>query len=54
MRFLVWLDDKHTTQIGYADVGCSPRGTASVTDPNVVRLAAEADKLANIVTGTAA
>jgi uncharacterized protein (DUF302 family) len=55
MRYLVWVDDKQITQVGYTDVRLlAARHGLSVTDPNVVRLATDADKLVKIVTGTAA
>lgn len=52
IRFVVWLDDQNRTQIGYPD----PRRVAArhgipVEDPNVVRLVAEADRLARLAAG---
>ncbi len=55
MRYLVWVDDKQVTQVGYTDVRLlAARHGLPVTDPNVVRLASDADRLVKIVTGTAA
>jgi uncharacterized protein (DUF302 family) len=52
LRFVVWLDDKNTTEIGYVDVGImATRHGLKTDDPNVVRLAAECDRLAKIAAG---
>jgi uncharacterized protein (DUF302 family) len=52
LRFVVWLDDKNITQIGYVDVGVlAARHGLKADDPNVVRLAAECDRLAKIAAG---
>lgn len=52
MRFVVWLDDQNRTQIAYPD----PRRVAArygiaATDPNVVKLVAEGDRLAKLGAG---
>lgn len=53
LRFVVWLDNKNTTQIGYVDVGVlAARHGLKADDPNVVRLAAECDRLASAASGT--
>lgn len=55
MRFVVWDDDKGVTQIAYPDVKVlAARHGLPVTDPNVVRLAADADRLAKLAAGPAA
>lgn len=55
MRFVVWDDDKGVTQISYPDVKVlAARHGLPVTDPNVVRLAADADRLAKLAAGSAA
>jgi uncharacterized protein (DUF302 family) len=52
LRFVVWLDDKNNTQVGYVDVGTmAARHGLKADDPNVVRLAAECARLANAATG---
>jgi uncharacterized protein (DUF302 family) len=52
LRFVVWLDDKNTTQIGYVDVGVlAARHGLKADDPNVIRLAAECDRLAAAAAG---
>ncbi len=52
LRFVVWLDDKNTTEIGYVDVGVlAARHGLKVNDPNVVKLAAECDRLAKLAAG---
>lgn len=55
MRFVVWQDDKKITQIAYPDVKVlAARHGLPVTDPNVVRLAADAARLAKLAAGTVA
>ena len=45
LRFVVWLDDKNITQVGYVDVGVlAARHGLKADDPNVVKLAAECDR----------
>ena len=52
LRFVVWLDDKNATQVGYVDVGVlASRHGLKADDPNVAKLAAECDRLAKIATG---
>jgi uncharacterized protein (DUF302 family) len=52
MRFVVWLDEQNRTQIGYPDVRrIAVRHGIPADDPNVVALAAEADKLARLGAG---
>jgi uncharacterized protein (DUF302 family) len=52
LRFVVWLDDQGRTQIGYPDVRrIALRHGIKADDPNVVALAAEADKLARLGAG---
>ena len=52
LRFVVWLDDKNVTQVGYVDVGVlAARHGLKADDPNVVKLAAECDRLAKTATG---
>ena len=52
LRFVVWLDDKNVTEIGYVDVGAlAARHGLKADDPNVVKLAAECDRLAKIAAG---
>jgi uncharacterized protein (DUF302 family) len=52
MRFVVWLDDQNRTQIGYPDVRrIAVRHGIPADDPNVVALAAEADKLGRLGAG---
>jgi uncharacterized protein (DUF302 family) len=54
MRFVVWNDDKGVTQIAYPDVRVlAARHGLPGTDPNVVRLAADADRLAKLAAGSA-
>lgn len=54
MRFLVWDDSKGQTQIAYPDVKVlAARHGLPVTDPNVVRLAADTDRLATLAAGPA-
>lgn len=52
MRFVIWLDDQNRTQISYPD----PRRVAvrhgiAPTDPNIVKLVAEGDRLAKLGAG---
>jgi len=55
MRFVVWQDDKQITQIAYPDVRVlAARHGIPATDPNVVRLAADAARLAKVAAGKAA
>jgi uncharacterized protein (DUF302 family) len=55
MRYLVWVDDQQITQVGCTNVRLlATRHGLPADDPNVVRLAADADRLVKIVTGTAA
>jgi uncharacterized protein (DUF302 family) len=52
LRFVVWLDDKNVTQVGHVDVGVlAARHGLKADDPNVVKLAAECDRLAKTATG---
>ena len=52
LRFVIWLDDKNVTQVGYVDVGVlAARHGLKADDPNVVKVAAECDRLAKIATG---
>lgn len=52
LRFVVWLDDKNVTEIGYVDVGVlAARHGLAADDPGVVALAAECDRLAKIAAG---
>jgi hypothetical protein len=52
LRFVVWLDDQNRTQIGYPDVRrIAVRHGIPADDPNVVALAAEADKLGRLGAG---
>jgi uncharacterized protein (DUF302 family) len=53
LRFVIWLDATNTTQIGYVDVGVlAARHGLKTDEPNVVKLAAECDRLAKIAAGT--
>jgi uncharacterized protein (DUF302 family) len=55
MRYLVWVDDKQITQVGYTDVRLlAARHGLPATDPDVARMASDAARLVKIVTGTAA
>ncbi|MDT7708983.1 MAG: hypothetical protein QOG20_4590 [Pseudonocardiales bacterium] len=55
MRFVVWDDAKGVTQIGYPDVKLlAARHGLPVADPNVVRLANDAARLAALAAGSAA
>lgn len=52
MRFVVWLDAEEHTQIGYPDVRrLAVRHGISANDPNIERLAADADRLARLAAG---
>jgi uncharacterized protein (DUF302 family) len=52
MRFVVWIDDQARTLIGYPDVRrIAVRHGLPADDPNVVALAAEADRLAQQAAG---
>jgi uncharacterized protein (DUF302 family) len=52
MRFVVWLDEQNRTQIGYPDIRrIAARHGIPADDPNVVALAAEADKLGRLGAG---
>jgi uncharacterized protein (DUF302 family) len=52
MRFVIWLDDQDRTQIGYPDVRrIAARHGIPAEDPNIVRLAADADRLARLAAG---
>jgi uncharacterized protein (DUF302 family) len=52
MRFVVWIDDQNRTQIGYPDVRrLAARHGVRADDPNIVRLAADADRLARLAAG---
>lgn len=52
LRFVVWLDDKNVTQVGYVNVGVlAARHGLKADDPGVVKLAAECDRLAKFATG---
>jgi uncharacterized protein (DUF302 family) len=52
LRFVIWLDDKNVTQVGYVDVGVlAARHGLKADDPNVVKVAAECDRLAKTATG---
>jgi len=52
LRFVIWLNDKNVTQVGYVDVGVlAARHGLKADDPNVVKLAAECDRIAKIVAG---
>ena len=52
LRFVIWLDDKNVTQVGYVDVGVlAARHGLKADDPKVVALATECDRLAKIATG---
>jgi uncharacterized protein (DUF302 family) len=52
LRFVVWLDDKNDTQVGYVDVGVlAARHGLKADDPNVVKLAAECDRIAKFAAG---
>ncbi len=52
LRFVVWLDDKNVTQVGYVDVGVlAARHGLKADDPNVGKLAAECDRIAKLATG---
>jgi uncharacterized protein (DUF302 family) len=52
LRFVIWIDDQARTLIGYADVRrIAVRHGIPADDPNVVALAAEADKLAQQAAG---
>jgi uncharacterized protein (DUF302 family) len=51
LRFVIWLDDKNVTQVGYVDVGVlAARHGLKADDPNVAKVAAECDRLAKIAT----
>jgi uncharacterized protein (DUF302 family) len=55
MRYLVWVDDKQITQVGCTNVRLlAARHGLPTDDPNVTRLATDADRLVKIATGTAA
>ena len=52
LRFVIWLDDKNVTQVGYVDVGVlAARHGLKADDPNVAKVAAECDRLTKIATG---
>jgi len=52
MRFVVWLDAHELTQIGYPDVRrLAVRHGISANDPNIERLAADSDRLAQLAAG---
>jgi uncharacterized protein (DUF302 family) len=52
LRFVVWLDEKNVTQVGYVDVGVlAARHGLKADDAGVVKLAAECDRIAKIVAG---
>lgn len=52
MRFVVWLDEQNRTQIGYPDVvRLAARHGIPAGDPNVSRLAVDADRLARLASG---
>jgi uncharacterized protein (DUF302 family) len=52
LRFVIWLDEKNVTQVGYVDVGAlAARHGLKADDAGVVKLAAECDRIAKIVAG---
>jgi uncharacterized protein (DUF302 family) len=52
MRFVIWLDEQNRTQVGYPDARrLALRHGVSPDDPNVGRLAADADRLAHTGAG---
>jgi uncharacterized protein (DUF302 family) len=52
LRFVVWRDEQNRTQVGYPDVRrLAARHGVPVDDPNVVRLAADADRIARFAAG---
>lgn len=52
LRFVVWLDELNRTQIGHPDVRrIAARHGLAADDPNVARLAADADRLARLAAG---
>jgi uncharacterized protein (DUF302 family) len=52
LRFVIWLDEKNVTQVGYVDVGVlAARHGLKADDAGVVKLAAECDRIAKIVAG---
>jgi uncharacterized protein (DUF302 family) len=52
LRFVVWLDDRNRTQVGYPDVRrLAARHGVSPDDPNVARLVSESDRLARLGAG---
>jgi uncharacterized protein (DUF302 family) len=53
MRFVVWLDAQNRTTIGYPDVRrLATRHGIPADDPNVVRLATDADRISKLAAGT--
>jgi uncharacterized protein (DUF302 family) len=52
LRFAVWLDEENANQVAYPDVRrLAARHGVSPDDPNVARLATEADRLARVGAG---
>jgi uncharacterized protein (DUF302 family) len=52
LSFVIWLDDTELTQIGYPDVRrIATRHGVPANDPNIERLAADADRLAQFAAG---
>jgi uncharacterized protein (DUF302 family) len=52
LRFVVWTDEQNLTRIGYPDVArLVARHGVAADDPNVVRLAADSDRLARLAAG---
>ena len=52
LRFLVWVDDQNRTLIGYpSPASLAARHGVAATDPAVVKLTTEADRLARTAAG---
>ncbi|GAA1304125.1 DUF302 domain-containing protein [Pseudonocardia xinjiangensis] len=52
LRFVVWVDEQNLTQIGYPDVArLAARHGVAADNPNVVRMAADSDRLARLAAG---
>ncbi len=54
LRFVIWLDEQDRTVVGYPDIRrIAVRHGIPADDPNVVTLAAEADRLGRVAAGIA-
>jgi uncharacterized protein (DUF302 family) len=52
LRFVIWIDDQNRTQIGYpSPASLAARHGVAATDPAVVKLTTEADRLARTAAG---